>query len=244
MADLTSGQWQYLARIEASRKSPEGLRDRLYNAMQACEDGAPRSQIRDLLSRIREDISEPPTEADDPTAAMVRGFADAVVEKLRAADEKYGHGLMWRDDPNLDGMRRELREHLEKGDPRDVAAYCAFLWYHGETTSVGRVSEASATWRGDVICATCGRERPRDLVPAVNEASALRDPDLWQVQVEGDEEVDAYCTEAEAEAAAVQTRRDLIEEYAESGSRHLVPDVHVYPVWVGSPLLTPSQEAS
>jgi hypothetical protein len=26
--------------------------------------------------------------------------------------------------------------HVHKGDPRDVAAYCAFLWHHGETTNV------------------------------------------------------------------------------------------------------------
>jgi hypothetical protein len=26
-------------------------------------------------------------------------------------------------------------EHVAKGDPRDVAAYCAFLWHHGERTA-------------------------------------------------------------------------------------------------------------
>jgi hypothetical protein len=95
--------------------------------------------LDDLRARLR---SEPPTEAGeqdtdegDPTASMVQGFADAVKAKLRAADEKYGHGLMWRDDPNFEGMRQELREHMAKGDPRDVAAYCAFLWYHDEPTS-------------------------------------------------------------------------------------------------------------
>ncbi len=28
-------------------------------------------------------------------------------------------------------MLRSIRQHLAKGDPRDVAAYCAFAWYHG-----------------------------------------------------------------------------------------------------------------
>lgn len=76
------------------------------------------------------------SKSEDPTSAMVRGFADAVKDKIRAANDKYGHSLIWRDDPNFDGMRRELREHMEKGDPLDVAAYCAFLWYHSEPTAV------------------------------------------------------------------------------------------------------------
>jgi DNA repair exonuclease SbcCD ATPase subunit len=32
----------------------------------------------------------------------------------------------------MDECRVKLREHVEKGDPLDVAAYCAFLWYHGQ----------------------------------------------------------------------------------------------------------------
>lgn len=28
-----------------------------------------------------------------------------------------------------------LAEHVAKGDPRDVAAYCAFAWHHGWSTA-------------------------------------------------------------------------------------------------------------
>ncbi|HDZ1349687.1 TPA: DUF551 domain-containing protein [Klebsiella pneumoniae] len=34
-----------------------------------------------------------------------------------------------------DDCLQSLWEHIEKGDPRDVAAYCAFMWYHGWVTT-------------------------------------------------------------------------------------------------------------
>ncbi len=36
----------------------------------------------------------------------------------------------------MEQCRNELVEHVKKGDPRDVAAYCAFLWHHGEKTAM------------------------------------------------------------------------------------------------------------
>jgi hypothetical protein len=35
----------------------------------------------------------------------------------------------------MDECRAKLLEHVANGDPRDVAAYCAFLWHHGERTA-------------------------------------------------------------------------------------------------------------
>lgn len=69
------------------------------------------------------------------TVELVRLFASAVAEKLFQAQEKYGYTDGWKRDDWMDECRAKLREHLEKGDPRDVAAYCAFLWFHGEPTS-------------------------------------------------------------------------------------------------------------
>ena len=40
----------------------------------------------------------------------------------------------------------ELRAHADKGDPRDVAAYCAFLWYHGASSALS--GERAATTKG------------------------------------------------------------------------------------------------
>ena len=32
----------------------------------------------------------------------------------------------------------EFHRHIAKGDPRDVAAYCAFMWYHGWKTEAAQ----------------------------------------------------------------------------------------------------------
>lgn len=69
------------------------------------------------------------------TAQLVTRFAKALAEKLAAAEKKYGYSDGWADPGWMDECRTRLIEHLGKGDPRDVAAYCAFLWHHGESTA-------------------------------------------------------------------------------------------------------------
>lgn len=69
------------------------------------------------------------------TADLVYRFALALVQKLHAAEEKYGYSDGWASPDWMDECRQHLREHIEKGDPRDVAAYCAFLWHHGASTA-------------------------------------------------------------------------------------------------------------
>lgn len=68
------------------------------------------------------------------TAKLVRRFARALANKLLAAQRKYGYSNNWLRDDWMDECRAELRRHIEKGDPRDVAAYCAFLWHHDAST--------------------------------------------------------------------------------------------------------------
>jgi hypothetical protein len=75
------------------------------------------------------------------TRNLVIRFAGALAQKLYAAQEKYGYSDGWKSDDWMDECRAKTRHHLEKGDPRDVAAYCAFLWHHGEST----VSSAPTT---------------------------------------------------------------------------------------------------
>lgn len=75
-----------------------------------------------------------PYRLDAATANLVIGFAEALAEKLYAAQVKYGYSDGWMSPDWMDECRAKLREHLEKGDPRDVAAYCAFLWHHRERT--------------------------------------------------------------------------------------------------------------
>lgn len=68
------------------------------------------------------------------TRRLVQGFALALAAKLHAAQKKYGYTDGWSATDWIEECRVRLREHLEKGDPRDVAAYCAFLWFHNEPT--------------------------------------------------------------------------------------------------------------
>lgn len=70
------------------------------------------------------------------TADLVMRFARVLAEKLADAETKYGRRDDWTRSDWMDECRVKLLEHVAKGDPRDVAAYCAFLWHHGEKTSV------------------------------------------------------------------------------------------------------------
>jgi len=102
-----------------------------------------RDNLADLISsslnendcnRIRHFISMPQGLHFD-TAKLVKRFARAMANKLHAAEKKYGYSNGWMRLDWMDECREHLMQHIIKGDPRDVAAYCAFLWHHGESTT-------------------------------------------------------------------------------------------------------------
>ena len=70
------------------------------------------------------------------TADLVARFAEALAAKLHKAEKKYGYSNGWLDDDWQRLCATKLVEHVQKGDPRDVAAYCAFMWHHGWRTSL------------------------------------------------------------------------------------------------------------
>lgn len=70
------------------------------------------------------------------TKDLVVRFATALADKLHFAEKKYGYSDNWRDAGWMDECREHLLTHLDKGDPRDVANFCMFLWFHGEKTSM------------------------------------------------------------------------------------------------------------
>lgn len=80
------------------------------------------------------------------TLSLVVRFARALAGKLAAAEVKYGYSDGWLSPGWMDGCRSKLMEHVAKGDPRDVAAYCAFLWHHGEKTAL-LPSASDVVWR-------------------------------------------------------------------------------------------------
>ena len=69
------------------------------------------------------------------TRRSVVEFAQAMAKKMREAEIKYGYSGGWTD-PNWEAKcRAELWDHIVKGDPRDVAIYAMFMWYHGWSTA-------------------------------------------------------------------------------------------------------------
>jgi hypothetical protein len=63
-----------------------------------------------------------------PDDTAVDAFAQAMKDKLAAARAKGRDG--WQG-CSPDDLSRMLLEHVEKGDPRDVANFCMFLWHMG-----------------------------------------------------------------------------------------------------------------
>lgn len=76
-----------------------------------------------------------PADLHPRTAALVHSFATALAAKLRKAQDK-GWSDEWTDKDRIAGQQAELVAHVGKGDPLDVAAFAAFLWFHGARTSL------------------------------------------------------------------------------------------------------------
>lgn len=173
-------------------------------------------------------ISRP--EMHPATADLVMRFGDALRDKLAAAEKKYGYSDGWLSSDWMDECRTQLLEHVAKGDPRDVAAYCAFLWHHGESTAAPRAALASQPG-----CAVEGEAvDPIDaelaLPPAVEwpktrDVGRLEDmsPDgVMRVSFDGDNDVSVgvydergsavveFCTPGSGGGKSSRTRRALI----------------------------------
>jgi hypothetical protein len=80
---------------------------------------------RAILSAAQADAA--PSEPDDEA---VDRFAVAMKEKMAAARAKGRYGWQFSHPAYLSKL---LREHVEKGDPRDVANFCMMLWHHQAT---------------------------------------------------------------------------------------------------------------
>lgn len=95
------------------------------------------------MNKMKFDISLP-EDLHPATKSLVICFADALGEKLREAEIKYGYNNGWCGDDWEVECREKLYKHLEKGDPRDVAAFCAFMWHHGWSTYFGPAAVESS----------------------------------------------------------------------------------------------------
>ena len=68
------------------------------------------------------------------TQKLVADFCTAIADKLYKAQLKYGYDTDWKQDGWTSQCQAHFHQHIAKGDPRDVAAYCAFMWWHGWST--------------------------------------------------------------------------------------------------------------
>jgi hypothetical protein len=94
------------------------------------------------------------------TRCLVWNFALSLGNKLAAAEKKYGYADNWRNKDWEKDCQAKLLEHVGKGDPRDVAAYCAFMWAHGWKTTPA----PSTQWR-EPLEALCRREDVQEVGP-------------------------------------------------------------------------------
>ncbi|EBS4088991.1 hypothetical protein DPQ12_28560 [Salmonella enterica subsp. enterica serovar Newport] len=92
------------------------------------KDGEPRLHIKDMPAPVM------PAELHPDTQNLVADFCTALAEKLYKAQLKYGYDADWKQDGWHTQCLAHFHQHIAKGDPRDVAAYCAFMWYHGWKT--------------------------------------------------------------------------------------------------------------
>jgi hypothetical protein len=101
----------------------------LVGGVSACElrSGAHAAFREALFAAFQPDAGAMVEATDD----LVDRFAAALKAKLRAAEQKYGYSDDWLRDDWQGELIAKLLHHIQKGDPRDVAAYCAFAWHHG-----------------------------------------------------------------------------------------------------------------
>lgn len=85
-----------------------------------------------------------PAELHPDTQKLVTDFCSALAEKLYKAQLKYGYDVDWKQDGWPSQCQAHFQQHIAKGDPRDVAAYCAFMWYHGWKTEPAQVIQETA----------------------------------------------------------------------------------------------------
>jgi len=122
------------------RVSPKRLAEIIARA-EVCDDSV-LTDYRDIESIARElqqyrAGAEPviPDGLHPATADLVLRFATALAEKLHKAEQKYGYSDNWQQNDWYEECLQSLWEHIKKGDPRDVAAYCAFMWHHDWATT-------------------------------------------------------------------------------------------------------------
>lgn len=119
MLDAVVAVWQQ----RLSRKAAEGA---------LFAGGDARQSFTENYAAMLAAAPPAPREAAHPDDAGVDRFAAALKAKLAEARAK-GRDGWYHDEPDMQQRLSDmLREHVDKGDPRDVANFCMFLHQRGE----------------------------------------------------------------------------------------------------------------
>ncbi|EED98627.1 helix-turn-helix domain-containing protein [Burkholderia multivorans] len=105
-------------------------RDEVLHSIRVFADMRATQALFTLYAAPQPAQADAPAEAREPHSddVAVDSFAAAMKHKLALARAKGRGG--WEACSPAD-LSRMLREHVEKGDPRDVANFCMMLWHHG-----------------------------------------------------------------------------------------------------------------
>lgn len=91
--------------------------------------------ILPYIKKLKAELSAPANEGLHPdTYNLVKEFSQALADKLLANQRKYGYQNEWLVNDWEEECRSSMMQHIEKGDPRDVAIYAAFMWARGWST--------------------------------------------------------------------------------------------------------------
>lgn len=93
---------------------------------------------------LKHDVADASNNFPDHTLATAfRYFMRAAYSKAREARDKYNFPeLGWATPDWQEELQRGIAEHVQKGDPRDVAVYAMFAWFHGWSTAFPVPDEA------------------------------------------------------------------------------------------------------
>jgi hypothetical protein len=105
-----------------------------------------------VLAKIRELVGVQPTPTNETTESVLHiaipkelnvitakalcDFCNALAEKLRKSELKYGYTDGWLTEDWQEEFHKALTHHLGKGDARDVAIYAMFAWVRGWQTKL------------------------------------------------------------------------------------------------------------
>ena len=134
--------WQVLAeqaldRLEAERQRADAVcRDIRIQANDLKSAQTVNKVLQEEIAALKPDVLVMPDSLHRDTKALLLVFASAMAAKLHKAEQKYGYSNTWMQADWQDKCLADFNHHISKGDPLDVANYCAFMHYHGWPTAL------------------------------------------------------------------------------------------------------------